>query len=745
MDRNASISTLKGVGEKTATLFGKLDIHTVDELVHYYPRDYEAFMPPQNISELKAGETCAIDITVAKSAEVKKVRNLVIVSAYVSDGSGMLKVTWFNMPFLKNTIKHGYKMVLRGRIVKTRYELTMEHPVIYKREDYKTLCGSRQPVYALTAGLSNKLVIKAVKQVLESIGAAKEYIPESIREKNELAELNYALRAIHFPRNEEELIFARKRLVFDEFFLFILGIRLIKAHSSEKKNVYDINSSSVAERLIEALPYELTNAQKKVWSEIRNDLTGERIMNRLVQGDVGSGKTVLAILALLTVVENGYQGALMAPTEVLAKQHFDSINALFKRCDVKLPCGTWNREREVSVVLLTGSMSAKEKKYAYSLIENHEADIIIGTHALIQEKVVYDNLALVITDEQHRFGVRQREMLSKKAVQEDYFPEIVAEETQAEAEDEKLKWLKEARQLLNIETKGKSVKSLDESNSEPHILVMSATPIPRTLALIIYGDLDISVVDEQPAERLPIKNCVVDTSYRKTAYKFIESEVAKGRQAYVICPLVEESELLEAENVIDYSEKLKAELSPGIKVEYLHGKMKAKEKDSIMERFAAKEIDVLVSTTVIEVGINVPNATIMMVENAERFGLAQLHQLRGRVGRGKHQSYCIFVNGSGSDEKNKRLEILNKSNDGFYIAAEDLKLRGPGDMFGIRQSGMLDFAIGDIYTDSAVLKEAAKAAEDILNCDAEFKQEENFELGRKVETEMLKRISRLYL
>lgn len=745
MDRNASIGTLKGVGEKTAVLFGKLDIYTVDDLVHYYPRDYEAYMPPQKISEISAGETCALDITVAKTAEVKRVRNLTIVSAYVSDDTGMLKVTWFNMPFLRNTIKHGYKMVLRGRVVKSRNELTLEHPVIYKRDDYIKLCGSRQPVYALTSGLSNKLMIKAVKQILEEIGTIKEYIPESFRKKNELAELNYALRTIHFPKNETELIFARKRLVFDEFFLFILGIRLIKARSSQRNNVYDISRESVADKLIEALPYELTNAQRKVWNEIKANLTGEKIMNRLVQGDVGSGKTILAVLALLTVAENGYQGALMAPTEVLAKQHFDSINALLEECNVRIPCGTWNRERTVRVVLLTGSMSLKDKKYVCALIENHEADIIIGTHALIQEKVVYDNLALVITDEQHRFGVRQREMLSKKAVQEDCFSAAEDTDIKSEEENEKLKWLKEARQLLNIETKGKSVKNSYEGASEPHILVMSATPIPRTLALIIYGDLDISVVDEQPARRLPIKNCVVDKSYRKTAYKFIESEVAKGRQAYVICPLVEESEMLEAENVIDYSEKLKTELSRQIRVEYLHGRMKAKEKDAVMERFAGGKIDVLVSTTVIEVGINVPNATIMMVENAERFGLAQLHQLRGRVGRGEHQSYCIFVNGSGSDEKNKRLEILNKSNDGFYIAAEDLKLRGPGDMFGIRQSGMLDFAIGDIYTDASVLREAAAAAEDILKNDPEFKCEENFELGRKVEAEMIKRINRLYL
>ncbi|MBQ9886081.1 MAG: ATP-dependent DNA helicase RecG [Lachnospiraceae bacterium] len=743
MDRSTSVGKLKGIGEKTEKLLGKLDIHTIDDLIHYYPREYEAFGPLQDISDIKPGEICAIDITVAKSAEVKKVRSLTIVNAYVTDASGMLKVTWYNMPFLKNTIKHGYKMVLRGRVVKNRYETVMEHPVIYKRDDYMALCGARQPVYALTAGLSNKVLSKAVKQALSEIKDIKDYIPAGIRKENELAELNYALRTIHFPKDEQELIFARKRLVFDEFFLFVLGIRLLKEKSSEKKNVYDISRASLSDRLIEALPYELTNAQKKVWSEIKNDLLGSRMMNRLVQGDVGSGKTVLAVLALLTVVENGYQGALMAPTEVLAKQHYESLLQMLKGCGIMLEQG-YGRKRPVNIVLLTGSMTAKEKKCAYALIENHEADIIIGTHALIQEKVVYDNLALVITDEQHRFGVRQRELLSKKAVNEDYFG---AEDELQEPvyEDEKQQWIKEARALLNIETGGKSAKSVTESVSEPHILVMSATPIPRTLALIIYGDMDISVVDELPAQRLPIKNCVVDTSYRPTAYKFIEAEVRKGRQVYVICPLVEESEMLDAENVLDYTEKLKAQLSPDIRIAYLHGRMKAKEKDEIMECFADGGINVLVSTTVIEVGINVPNATVMMVENAERFGLAQLHQLRGRVGRGKHQSYCIFINGSGSDDKNKRLEILNKSNDGFYIAAEDLKLRGPGDMFGIRQSGMLDFSIGDIYTDAEILKTAAKAAEMVLKEDHGFEREENTELGRKVESEMLKRISRLYL
>ena len=409
---------------------------------------------------------------------------------------------------------------------------------------------------------------------------------------------------------------------------------------------------------MERLPYNLTKAQLNVWHEIERDLQSHSLMSRLVQGDVGCGKTILAFLALIMTVENGYQGALMVPTEVLAKQHYEGFQELLENQGVT----------SCRPVLLTGSCTAKEKREIYEKIASGEANVIIGTHALIQEKVCYKNLALVITDEQHRFGVKQREALT---------------------------------------TRG----------NPPHVLVMSATPIPRTLAIILYGDLDISIVDELPAARLPIKNCVVDTGYRKTAYTFMQKQVAQGRQCYVICPMVEESEALEAENVTDYAKQLQEELGETICVDYLHGKMKQSQKDDIMERFSKNEIQVLVSTTVIEVGINVPNATVMMVENAERFGLAQLHQLRGRVGRGKHQSYCIFMTASKTKETKKRLEILNHSNDGFYIASEDLKLRGPGDLFGIRQSGILDFKLGDVFQDAKILQNASDAATELLQED----------------------------
>ena len=441
----------------------------------------------------------------------------------------------------------------------------------------------------------------------------------------------------------------------------------------DKRSAYTMERAREVSGLKAKLPYALTGAQERALEEVYRDMESGLVMNRLIQGDVGSGKTIIAILALLQAAYNGYQGALMVPTEVLARQHLESMTALFEEQGIsKVP------------VLVTGSMTAKEKRLAYEKIANHEADIIIGTHALIQEKVVYDNLALVITDEQHRFGVGQREMLSGKG-------------------------------------------------NEPHVLVMSATPIPRTLAIIIYGDLDISVIDELPAGRQSIKNCVVDAGYRPKAYSFIQKQVEEGHQAYVICPMVEASEMIEAENVLDYAKTLRKELPPSIVVEHLHGKMKAKEKNAVMERFAAGEIHVLVSTTVIEVGVNVPNATVMMIENAERFGLAQLHQLRGRVGRGKAQSYCIMVNCSHDESTGERLDILNRSNDGFYIASEDLKLRGPGDIFGMRQSGDMEFKLADIFTDANILKRVSEEVNDLLDADPLLELDEHRELKRKIE------------
>ena len=659
-----SLRTLKGVGEKTEKLFWKVGIYDTDDLLHYYPRNYDEYETPVDIAELKEGTVQAVSAAVCSGVYVNSVRGRQIISVNIADQSGKFPVVWFNLPYLKKTLRKGSWFVFRGRIVRKQGKLEMEHPEIFTPSAYEEILHHLQPVYGLTAGLSNKTVVKMITQLLESVPMQSEYLPEEFRERYELADINYALRTIHFPPNKEELLVSRKRLVFDEFFLFILSVRKMKEKTEETPNCFPVRETWLTEEIIERLPYSLTGAQLNAWHEIERDLAGRRMMSRLVQGDVGSGKTILAFLAMCLVADNGYQAALMAPTEVLARQHYEGFQKLMEEQNLSFP-----------TVLLTGSDTAREKRLAYAKIASGEALVIIGTHALIQEKVEYANLALVITDEQHRFGVKQREALT---------------------------------------TRG----------NPPNVLVMSATPIPRTLAIILYGDLDISVIDELPARRLPIKNCVVNTSYRPKAYSFIERQVREGRQAYVICPMVEESEGMEAENVLDYTEKLRENLSSDIRIEYLHGKMKAKEKNVVMEAFAQGAIQVLVSTTVVEVGVNVPNATVMMVENAERFGLAQLHQLRGRVGRGEYQSYCIFIQGN-QEQVSKRLEILNKSNDGFYIAGEDLKLRGPGDLFGIRQSGDMEFKIGDIYNDSAILTKASEAADEILALDPELDLEQH--------------------
>ena len=665
-----SLRTLKGVGEKTEKLLHKAGIADVEGLLRYYPRNYDVYEMPENIADLEEGTVKAVSAAVSSGVYMNTAGRLKVITVTVSDKSGRLNVVWFNAPYLRSMLKKGSVFVFRGRVVRKNRKLELEHPEIFTPAAYEEVLHNMQPVYRLTAGLTNKALTKLVRQTLEDRSLQTEYLPDEIRERYQLADINFALRAIHFPGNMEELLTARKRLVFDEFLLFILSVQLLKEKTEEAENHFPMKMTWTTEEVIERLPYNLTRAQMNTWHEIERDLAGRSLMSRLVQGDVGSGKTIIAFLAMILAGENGYQSALMVPTEVLARQHYEAFVSL-------------KEEQGLSTraVLLTGSSTAKEKREIYEEICSGSADVIIGTHALIQEKVEYNNLGLVITDEQHRFGVKQREALT---------------------------------------TRG----------NPPNVLVMSATPIPRTLAIILYGDLDISVIDELPAKRLPIKNCVVDTSYRPKAYSFIEKQVREGRQAYIICPMVEESEGLEAENVTDYIEKVRSSLSQDIRVEYLHGKMKAKDKNRIMEEFAAGDIQVLVSTTVVEVGVNVPNATVMMVENAERFGLAQLHQLRGRVGRGEYQSYCIFIQGNKEETTSRRLEILNKSNDGFYIAGEDLKLRGPGDLFGIRQSGLMEFRIGDIFNDADILKDASSAAGGILALDPDLSLAQHRELKK---------------
>ena len=646
-----NITELKGIGAKTAENFNRLSVYTVSDLVGLYPRDYDVYHEPvfvKDISHESEHTEVAVEGQVCKSPDIYGSGRLKILTVTIKDYNGdSIKCSWYNMPFLKNTLRLGTRYVFRGRLVNKRGWL-LEQPKMYTLAQYKELQGTLQPIYPLTKGLTNNAVTKAVAQALEkySAGLEKEYIPDYIRKRYSLAEHNFSVVNIHFPKTMEEYVQARHRLAFEEFFLFTLATLSLKSANERIPNSYVIPESKEKDQFLESLSYSLTNAQLRTVSEVAQDMSGEHLCSRLIQGDVGSGKTVVATIALINTVIAGYQGALMAPTEVLARQHYESFVKGFEKAGLDI-------------------------------------------------RVEHKELALVITDEQHRFGVNQRRDFSQK---------------------------------------GKS----------PHILVMSATPIPRTLAIILYGDLDISIIDEMPANRLPIKNCVVDESYRPKAYAFIHKQVASGRQCYVICPMVEDSEAVEAENVVDYTAMLKKEL-PDIRIEYLHGKMRPSLKNEVMERFAAHETDVLVSTTVIEVGVNVPNSTVMMVENSERFGLAQLHQLRGRVGRGEYQSYCIFVTGNKSEKIRKRLEILNKSNDGFKIAEEDLRLRGPGDFFGVRQSGDFDFGIADVFTDAKTLKEASDAAKDMLKKDPELKLENNVYLKQKVAEYTIKCLEKINL
>lgn len=654
------LNNLKGIGEKTEKLFYKAGVEKVNDLLRYYPRYYDVFEEPVLIRDLECDRTQAIKGTVVREVSVKRVRNLQVVTGYLRDERGdAIKATWFNSPYLKGKLTIGSTFIFRGFVKENYSNFSIEQPKIFGIAEYNKKKGEMQPVYPLVSGLTNNVVQKAVKQALKLV-ETEEFLPEKIRNKYGLEGLQQAIEYIHYPTDKNQLYSARKRLIFDEFFMFIYNIRNLKDKNTEIHNRHILEEPKEVKTLINDLPYELTNAQKRTWEEIKRDISSTKVMNRLIQGDVGSGKTIIAFFALITAALNNGQGAMMAPTEVLARQHYDNLIELIKEHNIN-----------VNPVVLVGSMTAKEKREAYKVIESGDADIIIGTHALIQEKVNYNNLTMVVTDEQHRFGVRQREAISEKG-------------------------------------------------EHPHIMVMSATPIPRTLAIIMYGDLDISVIDELPANRLPIANCVVGTDYRSNAYDFMTKQIAKGRQVYVICPTVEYSEAVEGENVIEYAEKLKRIMPVSVNIEFLHGRMKPAEKNEIMDRFANNQIQILVSTTVVEVGVNVPNATVMMVENAERFGLAQLHQLRGRVGRGKYQSYCIFINGSGKKEALERLNILCKSNDGFLIANEDLKLRGPGDFFGVRQSGDFEFRLGDIMNDANILKQASEAVELILNEEVEI-------------------------
>lgn len=642
MTLNDNITEIKGIGEKTAGFFSKLGIFTVGDLIHTYPRAYLTYTEPVDIKDVKIGERQSVRGIVSSYVDVRQVRSLKLTNITIKDSTGTMKITWFNSPFLKNVFHKGETYIFVGNVVIKNNMRVMEMPEYYKPGAYQELCQELQPVYPLTKGLTNKTFQKAVMSSREVIFSIKDYLPSDISAGNSLMDISEAYENIHFPLNEVLLKNAIKRLAFDEFYRFLYEMNRLKSENARETNTHIVIQGRAVADFISKLPYNLTKGQAEAIEDILNDMGSDNVMNRLVQGDVGSGKTVVAAAALLACVKEGYQGVLMVPTEVLARQHYKELENLYKGEGIRLGC-------------LTGSLGIKEKRKIYQDVRAGNIDILIGTHAVIEDKVEFRELALAVTDEQHRFGVNQRRKLSGKGV-------------------------------------------------FPHVLVMSATPIPRTLAIIMYGDLDISVISQMPKGRQPIKNCVVGTGYRSTAYRFIAQQVKLHNQAYVICPMVEESEAIDAVNVTEYTDTLRNELPPECRVAMLHGQMSPAEKNKVMDDFINGKIDVLVSTTVIEVGINNPNATVMMVENAERFGLAQLHQLRGRVGRGSRQSYCIFINGKETKESMERLQVLENSNDGFFIAGEDLKLRGPGDFFGIRQSGDMLFSIADIYKHADMLR-----------------------------------------
>ena len=674
MKLEQSIMELKGIGEKNAALFHKLNIDTIGDLLFHFPREYTTFPKTGTFAEAGVtGAKSAVYATVKSAPELRRVRGLQILKFLVADSCGQTAtITFFNAPYLKNNIKPGKSWVFYGPVSKKNQAFFLSHPKMYSAEEYDKLQGTLMSVYPRTKGLTDQSIHKYCMMALECVDNIEEYLPKKYLAAYEFASVKDTLKIIHAPEGEEQVFAARKRFAYEEFLLFLLAMKSQQLDAG-RKNVHPMIETADVGRLQEKLPYQLTDSQLQAYAQIQSDMLGPVCMNRLLQGDVGSGKTIVAIMALLLCVSNGYQGAMMAPTEVLAKQHMETIQKMTQLYGLPF-----------EPVLLVGSQSASEKKRIYEQIESGRCNLVIGTHAVIQDKVVFHKLALVITDEQHRFGVKQREKLSGKG-------------------------------------------------QDVHTIVMSATPIPRSLGMILYGDMDITEMKELPSDRLPIKNCVVNQNYRQTAYKFMQDEIMKGHQVYVICPMAEPGIMEELENVVEYSTFLKAFFPEDIRIAYLHGKMKPKQKTDIMERFACGDIDILVSTTVIEVGINVPNATVMLVENAERFGLATLHQIRGRVGRGKDQAYCIFMESHEKPVKNERLSILNHSNDGFEIAAEDLKLRGPGDFMGVEQSGAFRFRYADIYQDADMLKAAASDAKEILENDSLLLEESHIPLKGRVE------------
>ncbi|MDU1538813.1 MAG: ATP-dependent DNA helicase RecG [Paeniclostridium sordellii] len=670
-DLNKEIKYVKGIGPKRANKLNKLGIFTVSDLVYYFPRQYEDRNNLKKIFELEDEEKVTIRVIV-NSIETSNIRKgLVITKIGVRDETGFARLVFFNQEYISSTLKKGDTILVFGKVKKNSHGVELSSCEIEQMTNNpKNTCGI-MPIYSLTYGLTNKELTNIIKTVFNNEQIKiKEYLPKRIIEKYKLCSIDYAVKNLHAPSSKDSLKIALYRLVFEEFLMLQLGLFLFKNGVTEKSGIFFEKKQNL-KQVLNSLPFNLTNAQNRALNEILNDMNSNKVMNRLVQGDVGSGKTVVALLSLANCVLNGYQGALMAPTEILAEQHYLSLNETLSQFGIKIG-------------LLVGSLTKKQKEITLEKVKNNEIDILIGTHALIEDKVEFNNLGIVITDEQHRFGVRQRNKLSEKGY-------------------------------------------------NPDILVMTATPIPRTLALILYGDLDISIIDELPPGRQPIETLAVYKDKRDRAYNsLVRSEVEKGRQVYIVCPLVEESESIEAKAAVDLVEELKSEYFADLRLGLLHGKMKPSEKDDIMKKFKNRELDILVSTTVIEVGVNVPNATLMIIENAERFGLAQLHQLRGRVGRGSHKSYCILIYSSKSEVCSQRMGIMEETTDGFKISEKDLEIRGPGEFFGTRQHGLPELKVANIFKHMKILKVAQQEARYIVGEDPKLVNYENKDLKKEV-------------
>lgn len=657
-----NIVSMKGIGDQTAKKLYKLGIESLQDLLEHYPREYEDRRKVIKISEIEMEEENNIIAQIASQPQIMKKGGLIIVSCRIKDDTGSIFATFYGQPYMKNQFHVGELYNFYGKVKRKYGKIEMESPE-YEKIDYAEGVAKASritPIYPVTKGISQKVIRQYIGRGLEEgLPLVKDDLPDKIRHQYGLMGKAAAISHIHFPKSDEAFFEARKRLVFEELFMLQMSLHLLKADFGKKSAGIKKSLPIDFKDFISSLPYELTGAQKRVLNEIIKDMKSDQAANRLVQGDVGSGKTVVAAVSLFVAVRNGMQGALMAPTEVLARQHHEFLEEILS------PFG-------IGVALLTGSTTKKQKRELLEKLQQEEIHIVVGTHALIEDPIEMPKLGLVITDEQHRFGVRQRLKLSEKG-------------------------------------------------QTPDVIVMTATPIPRTLALILYGDMDISIIDELPPGRQPIKTNAVDSAYHPRIYTFMEKQIDEGRQCYVICPMVEENDKQgELKSVIEYATFLQEQVFKRYAVGYLHGKMKPKEKNEIMERFAKGEIQILVSTTVIEVGVNVPNSTVMLIENAERFGLAQLHQLRGRVGRGKHQSYCVLVSDSKNKVTRERLKIMEQSTDGFVIADTDLKLRGPGEFFGTRQHGLPEMKIANLYSDAKVLKLAQAAVEKILKEDPEL-------------------------